>query len=118
MSDAEPGVHRWRFDPTVTLGHVLTAGTFLLTATAGYVTLDNRVLTLERGHKEEKETRREGDVGIEARIMSRITEERARLDQTQVRTADDIREIKQIMRDGFRDLDAKLERKADKPGVR
>jgi hypothetical protein len=53
---------------------------------------------------------------VETTLMTRINDERARLDQTQVRTADDVREIKQIMRDGFRDLDSKLERKADKPG--
>jgi hypothetical protein len=33
-----------------------------------------------------------------------------------VRTAEDIRDMKNMLRDGFRDLDQKLERKADKPG--
>lgn len=102
------------FDPTINLGHVLTALTFLITATAGYVALDYRVGALERSQQEEKTSRRDSDVGIETRVMTRINDERTRHDQTQVRVADDIREIKTIMRDGFRDLDQKLERKADK----
>lgn len=116
MSEQEPhrnghrrGVH---FDPTINLGHVLTGTMFLITATAGYVTLNARVSALETGKIEARDT----VVGVEARLLTRINEQRAHLDQTQVRTADDIREMKQIIRDGFRDLDAKLDRKQDKPG--
>lgn len=107
---------RVHFDPTINLGHVLTVLTFLITATAGYVALDSRVANLERSQQEERAQRRESDVGIEARFMREVTQQRAHMDQTQVRIADDIREIKTIMRDGFRDFDQKLERKSDKPG--
>ncbi len=101
MSEA---AKRLTFDPTINLGHVLTAGTFLVVGVAGYVTLDNRVGYLEKA-----------DIGIETRLMREITTQRAHMDQTQVRVADDIREIKTLMRDGFRDLDAKLDKKADRP---
>lgn len=117
MADVQTGrPGRVHFDPTINLGHVLTALTFLVTATAGYVALDYRVSALERGYHDERALRRDSDIGIETRLMQKINEERARIDQTQVRTADDIREIKTIMRDGFRDLDQKLDRKSDKPG--
>lgn len=104
------------FDPTINLGHILTAGTFLVVAAAGYATMDARVSSLEREQKTQKTEQRETVVNAETRLLARITEQRAAMDQTQVRVADDIREIKTLMRDGFRDLDAKLDRKADKPG--
>jgi hypothetical protein len=100
----EDAVRKFNFDPTINLGHILTAGTFLVVGVAGYVTLDGRVGYLEKA-----------DIGIETRLMREITTQRAHMDQTQVRVADDIREIKTLMRDGFRDLDAKLDKKADRP---
>lgn len=114
MSDEQGGkpVRGIHFDPTINLGHVMTATVFLVTATAGYVTLNSRVSALETARTDAKEA----VVGVETRLLTRITEQRAAMDQTSVRTADDIREMKQIMRDGFRDLDAKLDRKMDKPG--
>lgn len=115
MSDVQSPGHRWRFDPTVNLGHILTAGAFLVSAAAAYATLDARASSLERETKALKVDQKEAVISAEARLTTRINDERARVDQTQVRTADDIREIKQIVRDGFRDLDAKLDRKIDKP---
>lgn len=114
MSDMGPS--RIRFVPEINLGHLVSAGVFLFTAGAAYVSLDSRVNTLERDARIEKTEHREAVVNVETRMMSRINDERARLDQTQVRTADDIREIKAIIRDGFHDLDTKLDRKVDKPG--
>lgn len=110
------GNGRIRFIPEINLGHIATASVFLFTAGAAYVSLDSRVNSLERDARVEKAEHKEYVVGVETRMMARINEERARLDQTQVRTADDIREIKAIIRDGFHDLDAKLDRKVDKPG--
>ena len=107
---------RFVFDPTVNLGHVLTAASFLIVGTAGYVALDGRVGNLERAHREEQAIRLTSDQQIEARLMREVTTQRAHMDQIQVRTADAIREIKSIVREGFRDLDGKLERKSDKPG--
>ena len=117
MSEANGhGRRRIHFDPTINLGHVLTAGTFLISTVAAWVSLDARVVQQGKDiDRTQTQTGREV-VRIETQLMNRINEERARIDQTQLRTADDIREIKTIVRDGFRDLDAKLDRKADKPG--
>lgn len=101
-----------RFDPTINLGHIGTMTATLVLVVAGYTSLNSRVTVLETAKVEAKEA----VVGVETRLLTRITEQRAAMDQTAVRTADDIREIKQMMRDGFRDLDAKLDRKMDKPG--
>lgn len=107
---------RFVFDPTVNLGHVLTAASFLIVGTAGYVALDGRVGALERAHREEQAVRLTSDQQIEARLMREVTLQRTHMDQVQVRTSEDIREIKTIVREGFRDLDTKLEKKSDKPG--
>lgn len=114
---------RISFDPTINLGHIVSAGVFLITASGAWFAMDARVSTAERDVKslqlkdvEQVRDHKEAVVSVENRLMSRINEERARLDQTQVRIADDIREIKTVIRDGFRDLDAKLDRKQDKPG--
>lgn len=122
MSDASSS-RRVHFDPTINLGHILTAVAFLVSTTVAWAWMDARVTVAERDVKNLKDADREiitehrqAISTAEVRLMSRINEERARLDQTQVRIADDIREIKQLMRDGFKDLDAKLDRKVDKPG--
>lgn len=119
MSDA-PHINgkggRVHLDPTINLGHIISVVLTLAAVVAGWATLDARVATLERDQRANKTETRDSVVGAETRLMNRINDERARLDQTQVRTADDIREIKQIVRDGFRDLDQKLDRKMDKPG--
>jgi hypothetical protein len=104
------------FDPTINLGHILTAATFLVVGTSGYVALDGRVGHLERSHRDEQAIRLTSDQQLESRIMREMTVQRAHMDQVQVRVADDIREIKSIVREGFRDLDGKLDRKSDKPG--
>lgn len=111
--DSKP---RFIFDPTINLGHVLTAASFLIVGTAGYVALDGRVGNLERAHREEQSVRLTSDQQLETRMMREMTIQRKHMDQVQVRTADDIREIKSIVREGFRDLDGKLEKKSDKPG--
>jgi hypothetical protein len=123
MSDEVPKPGRVHFDPTVNLGHILSMVTFLVVATSGYVAMDSRVGALEKEAtslkakdvEQSKETK-EAVVTVENRFMREVTQQRAAMDQTQVRVADDIREIKQLMRDGFRDLDQKLDKKADRPG--
>lgn len=115
-NEAFKGVRNFAFDPTVNLGHILTALTFLVVGTAGYVALDGRVGNLERSHRDEQTVRAAADAGVETRLATRIAEQRAHVDMIQVRTSDDIREIKSIVREGFRDLDTKLEKKTDKPG--
>lgn len=116
------GRHGFRFDPTINLGHMVSAGVFLVCAGVAYASMDARVSKLEDAARDLKvrdaEIVREGKeavVGVETRFMREVTTQRAHMDQTQVRVADDIREIKTLMRDGFRDLDQKLEKKADRP---
>jgi hypothetical protein len=88
----------------------------LIVGTAGYVALDGRVGALERSHREEQAVRYTSDQQLETRLMREVTLQRTHMEQVQVRTAEDIREIKSIVREGFRDLDSKLDKKSDKPG--
>ncbi|HEY1035025.1 MAG TPA: hypothetical protein VGE09_08590 [Pseudoxanthomonas sp.] len=114
---------RPRFDPTYNLGHVFMTIGLVLSAGAAWINMDVRVGRAEgeiaglkaRDDNMAKDTK-EAVVTVENRFMREVTQQRAHMDQTQVRVADDIREIKTLMRDGFRDLDQKLDKKADKPG--
>jgi hypothetical protein len=112
-----------RFDPTVNLGHMLSAGVFLLSAGAAWMNMDARVtraesaiFELKQRDAEQAKDVKDAVVTVENRFMREVTTQRAHMDQTQVRVADDIREIKTLIRDGFRDFDAKLDRKVDKQG--
>lgn len=119
MTDANGNVaprRRINFDPTINLGHIATATATLATVVAMWVNLDARVAQQARDLARVETQASKETVRVESVLMDRINTERARLDQTTVRAADDIREIKTIVRDGFHDLDAKLDRKADKPG--
>lgn len=113
MSEQGRRIH---FDPTINLGHVTSAGVSLLAIGAMYGMFSVQMATVIRDQNAQKTEQREATVGVETRLLREITTQRSYVDQTQVRTAEDIRDIKQLMRDGFRDLDAKLDRKADKPG--
>lgn len=105
-----------RFDPTVTLGHMLSAGVFLVSAGAAWMNMNARMERAESAIAILKQEAKDSFVGVETRFMREVTQQRAHMDQTQVRVADDIREIKTIVREGFRDLDQKLDKKADRPG--
>ncbi len=121
MADvAETNGHRRgvRFDPTINLGHVLTGGIFLVSTIAAWVSLDARVAQTAKDLMRVEDASARATVKVESVLMEKITSIQAGMNQTQVRTADDVREIKTLMRDGFRDLDSKLDRKADKPGLR
>lgn len=102
---ARPGV---RFDMTINLGHVLTGATFLVTATFGFVTMDARISKTDDNLRriETKEL-----VGIEARLLQRINDDRATADRAQIRVADDIRDVKVLLGR----IEDKIDRKADKP---
>jgi hypothetical protein len=88
-----------QFDMTINLGHVLTAATFLASAVIGFTSMDARITKTTR-------------------ILSRIGDERAMSQQLQSRVVEDIREMKIIVRDGFKNLDVKLDGKVDKGIVR
>ena len=109
MSDAPNGkTSRIHLDGSINFGHIVSVILTLTAIVAGWVTLDARVATLERDYRTQKVDIQAATVAAEVRLQGRITE-------IQARTADDIREIKTMMREGFRDLDVKLDRKMDKP---
>jgi hypothetical protein len=107
------GIH---FDLTINLGHVLTACAFLVTTAVAWAQTNARLERLERDVPDMKTDARAADTRIELDLGRRIVEVRQHVDATQGRTAEDIKDIKAIIRDGFKDLDAKLDRKADRPG--
>lgn len=105
------GKHRVRFDPTVNLGHLLTAGAMLLAVVIGWRDLDARTA---QNAKDVLRVESEGKVNsgrIELDLGRRIFEQRQYVNETQVTTNENVKEIKQLVRD----IDAKLDRKADKP---
>jgi hypothetical protein len=111
-----------QFDMSINLGHVLTAATFLTSAVIGFASMDARITKTDESVRriEEKEIKGiEAKVqNVETRILSRISDERAMSQQLQSRVVEDIREMKIIVRDGFKNLDVKLDGKADKGIVR
>jgi hypothetical protein len=115
MSDSN-GRFRVHWDPTIKLGEVLLAASFLVGGGAAYATLDFRISQAARDIDKVEREFKAADTRIELDLGRRIVETRQHVDSTAVRTAEDIKDIKTIIRDGFRDLDMKMERKADKPG--
>lgn len=103
------------WDPTIKLGDAMTTVALLFGAGVAWASLDMRISQTDRDlTRVEKETRT-ADTRIELELGRRIVEVRQHVDATQVRTSEDIREMKALIRDGFRDLDQRLDRKADKP---
>ncbi len=112
-----------KFDPTINLGHVLTALAFLFSTAAAWHTLNSQVAQnakeIERVNRVvEAKADKEAMGKAEVELSRRIVEIHPKDDQTQVRIADDVRDMKVMMREGFRDLATRLDRKADKPGGR
>lgn len=105
-----------KFDPTINLGHILTGAIFLVSTIAAWVSLDARVSQTVLDLKRVEAQQQKESIRIENSLMREITQTQQHLNATQVRTAEDVREIKALVRDGFRELDQKLERKSDKPG--
>jgi hypothetical protein len=108
-----------RFDATINLGHILTAVASLITIVAGWMTLSSaqqqQRRDIDRNEQSILATMPRVEVArIEAVLTDKIASVRGSLDQTNIRTAGDIREIKDIL---VR-IDEKLDRKADKPGGR
>lgn len=101
------------FDPTINLGHIATGFVFLASTMAAWITLNSRV------EQQGKDIIRveNASLSVENRLMTRINEEKAARDQDRANMAYELRDLKEIVRGGFRDLDAKLDRKADKPGA-
>lgn len=96
----EPPNRRVRFDPTVNLGHMITACTFLLSAGIAYASVQAR---LERGDEETKR--------VERQLIERIDQAERRWAADQQRDREAFVEIKLLLRD----IDRKLDQKQDKP---
>jgi hypothetical protein len=118
MSDSNGGRFGVRWDPTIKLGDAMTTVALLFGAGVAWASLDMRISQTDRDLTRVEKDTKAADSRIELDLGRRIVEVRQHVDATQVRTAEDIKDIKMIMRDGFRDLDLKLDRKADKPGIR
>jgi hypothetical protein len=110
------GRFRVHWDNTIKLGDVMTCLALLFGAGVAYATLDWRVAQNVRDISRVESDLKVSDSRIELELGRRIVETRQHVDATQVRTGEDIRDMKAMMRDGFRDLDSRLDRKADKPG--
>lgn len=108
---------RIHFDPTINLGHVITATTFLVAAVGAYVTLKGDIATLaatDARHDKliEQKVDREVLGRSELELSRRIVETQQSLTASTVSINEGFREVKGLLRD----LDQKLDRKADKPG--
>lgn len=94
------GRRRVRFDPTVNLGHVLTAGVFLASAAAAYASVQASLV------RQSEETQR-----VERQLIERIDRAEGRWAGDQARDREAFLEIKMLLRD----IDRKLDLKQDKP---
>ena len=72
-TDRPPPQPKWRFDPTINLGHMLTFIGFLATIFIGWSTLDKRVTVLEERRISQAEIDRRQDE-ITASNLSAIRE--------------------------------------------
>jgi len=84
MAAPEP---KWKFDPTINLGHVLTFIGFLLTMMVGWNTLDKRVVVLEEHRAAQAQVDRHQDqlanqqMGFIRESLSEIKQSVERLSQ-------------------------------------
>jgi hypothetical protein len=111
------GRRRVRFDPTINLGHVLTAFAFLFSTLAAWFTLNARVdmaaqaiVRLERivDAKADKEATSRGEIELSRRVVEGQQNQHNAL----VRIDEGFKELKAMIRD----VDRKLDNKVDKPG--
>lgn len=87
---------RLTFDPTINAGHILTFVGFLLSMAVGWNILDKRVVVLEEARK----TQAQVDQHQDAMQRSNV---------------DSVRESLQEIKQGVRELNARFERKENRP---
>lgn len=112
MTD-EPRRHI-RFDPTINLGHIGSAGVFLIASLIAYINLDNRVQNQKGDVERVDRDYREADKRIETVFMERVNDQKSLIANVSLTTATNISEIKATM---LR-IEIELKNKADKPGIR
>ena len=94
---AEPTERRrLTFDPTINAGHIISLLAFLITLVVGWSTLDKRVVVLEEARK----TQAQVDQHQDAMQRSNV---------------DSVRESLQEIKQGVRELNARFERKENRP---
>jgi tRNA A-37 threonylcarbamoyl transferase component Bud32 len=95
-----PNGRRFHFDPTVNLGHLISATVFLVTAAAAWVNISMRVDQQAR------------DVArIETQLLAKIKEQEAVSGKFELNYREDMRDVKALLNR----IEDKLDRKADKP---
>ncbi len=104
------------FDPTINLGHIGTAAVFLVTTTAAWITLDARATRNADEIRRVEVMTKETIIRAELDLSRRITEQQSTMNKSEMNTAEGLREIKLLMRDGFKEIKDSLDRKVDKPG--
>lgn len=109
-SNGNGGGRRVHFDPTINLGHAISATVFLITAGAAYATLDLR-LTATTKALETKADRAELN-----RAESALVDKVRSLDTNAVRFELNYREDMRDLKVTLTRIEEKLDRKADKPG--
>jgi hypothetical protein len=87
---------RLTFDPTINAGHIISQLAFLVTLVIGWSTLDKRVVVLEEARKTQAQVDQHQDA------MQRSN-------------ADSVRESLQEIKHGVRELNARFERKENRP---
>ncbi len=87
---------RLTFDPTINAGHIISLLAFLVTLVIGWSTLDKRVVVLEEARKTQAQVDQHQDA------MQRSN-------------ADSVRESLQEIKQGVRELNARFERKENRP---
>ena len=108
---------RPRFDPTINLGHLLSATVTLLAIGGAWATFKSDVASLAKAderHEKQLETKadRETVSRGELELSRRIVETQQNLSASTVSINEGFREVKSLLRD----LDQKLDKKADRPG--
>lgn len=100
MLDDTPPARRVRYDPTINLGHLLSATVFLVTASMGFAVLRAQV-------------ERQGDeiARVERQAIERLDRAERQWNADQQRDREAFVEIKVLLRE----IAAKLDLKADKP---
>lgn len=60
---------KWKFDPTINLGHIITFIGFLATVAVGWTTLDKRVLVLEEARNTQAQIDRHQDQSAQQQMQ-------------------------------------------------
>lgn len=95
------GRRKLNFDPTITLGHLVSAAVFLVTGASAYVTLSMRV------DQQGKDVSR-----IETQLLEKIRNNESVTERAGLNYREDMRDVKTLLTR----IEDKLDRKADKPG--